>query len=222
MIEPAWTKMRCLIACPRAISYAGPPGRRSAAASFWARAPPAQSNCSGSSTQSGLSSATARSISASAAAILAALSLIEFICMSETFMTPPLRGACSRSATRSAAVDRKRDAGDHRSSVSKQKYDRGGDLFLRRPAAQRHPPEKRVGDFGLAPVGRRHLRHHNGWIHAVHANIVLAQFERGNPGDVVQRRLGRPVRNVAGKADERRLARHVDDGAPFAKTDHGP
>src|SRR5208283_823600 len=101
MIEPAWTKMRCLTAWARAIVYAGPPGRVSALASLSAFEPPAQSKNSGKSTQSGRSSLTARSISASAAAMLAALSLIEFIWMIETFMgvvAPAWASLCSAPA----------------------------------------------------------------------------------------------------------------------------
>src|SRR6476660_2551523 len=121
--------------------------------------------------------------------MFAGLSGTEFICMSETFIRFPQQGSRSLSTRCGAAVVRKRDAGNHRSAISHEKDDWRGDLILCRPAAKRHPPEEWVADSWPAPVESGHLRHHHSRVHAVDADIVLAQFKRGNPGDVVQRGL---------------------------------
>src|SRR5512133_2504628 len=111
----------------------------------------------------------------------------------------------TRSAARVAAVYGQRYAGDHRGGIAEQEHNRSGDLGLSRPTSQWHLLEKWPSDVLPTPVPRRHWRHDYGRIDRVDADVVLAQFQGGHPGDAVQGRLGCAVRNVSRQRDEARL-----------------
>src|SRR5208283_4576744 len=95
------------------------------------------------------------------------------------------RGSPGRSAAGEAAVDRQRDAGDHRGTVAKQEHDRRGNLIFGRPAAERHLLEEQLPDLRTSPVESRHRRHDDGRVHTVDPDVVFPELQRRHPCDVV-------------------------------------
>src|SRR5664280_1262508 len=130
---------------------------------------------------------------------------------------------CPRpSAVRVAAVDGQRHTGDHGSIVTQQEGNRAGDVVRGRPSVQGHLRKERLTDLWTPPVELGHLTHHDGWIHAVDPDVVLAQFQGTHPGDVIERGLGRTVGDVPAERHQAGLAGDVDDGTATSRGDHEP
>src|SRR5665647_2144416 len=126
------------------------------------------------------------------------------------------------SAVRVAAVDGQRHPGDHGGIVTQQEGDRAGDVVHGGPPVQGHLRQERLTDLWTSPVELGHLAHHDGRVHAVDPDVVLAQLQGAHPGDVVERGLGRAVGDVPVERHQAGLAGDVDDGTATSRGDHGP
>src|SRR5512132_2838356 len=107
----------------------------------------------------------------------------------------------ARSAAGVTTIYGKGYARDHGCIIAKQKHNGSGDFGLRCPASQRHLLEKRAADVVTTPVPRRHWRHDHGGIDRIDADVVLAQFQCGDPSDAVEGSFRDAIGDVPGQGD---------------------